>query len=72
MLVTGFWLSTIGILDMLALKRALILAPTTALGVFVGIWLFRPSLEHIYKRFCLFLLISIAGLGLIRLMAGQT
>jgi len=65
---SAFWLISTGTLDALALKRGLLLAPAIVAGVFIGTWMFRPSLEPFYKRFCLFLLMSIAGFGLIRLL----
>ncbi|MFK8083733.1 MAG: TSUP family transporter [Granulosicoccus sp.] len=68
MAVSAFWLISTGTLDTLALKRGLLMAPAVVVGVLLGAWLFRPSLERFYKRFCLFLLMSLAGFGLIRLL----
>jgi len=68
MVVSAFWLVSTGTLNALALNRGLALAPFVILGVLIGAWLFRPSLEPFYKRFCLFVLMSLAGFGLIRLM----
>jgi len=68
MVISGFWLSVTGTLDLLAMKRALFLAPAAVVGVLAGIWLFRPSLEPLYKRFCLLLLISVAAIGLVRVV----
>ncbi|MFK8079183.1 MAG: TSUP family transporter [Granulosicoccus sp.] len=68
MAVSAFWLLSTGTLDTLAFKRGLLLAPMVVLGVFIGTWLFRPSLEPFYKRFCLFMLMSLAGFGLFRLL----
>jgi uncharacterized membrane protein YfcA len=56
-----------GLLDLLAVKRALFLAPVVIVGVTVGSWLFKPGLEQIYKRFCLGLLIGLALMGLVLL-----
>ncbi|MFK7994210.1 MAG: TSUP family transporter [Granulosicoccus sp.] len=67
MAVSAFWLLSTGTLDTLAFKRGLFLAPLVVLGVLLGTWIFRPSLEPFYKRFCLFMLMSLAGFGLIRL-----
>ena len=68
MAITGFWLSITGTLDPLAIKRGLTFAPLVIAGVLTGTWLFRPSLEPYYKRFCLWLLIVVASVGLMRLM----
>lgn len=68
MAVSAFWLLSTGTLDLLAFKRGLLLAPLVVAGVLIGTWLFRPSLEPFYKRFCLFMLMSLAGIGLIRLL----
>lgn len=68
MAVSAFWLVSTGTLDMLAFKRGLLLAPFVVAGILVGTWLFRPSLEPFYKRFCLFMLMSLAGFGLLRLL----
>lgn len=56
-----------GVMNGLALTRGLILTPVVAVGVLVGSFLFRPSLESAYKRFCLGLLILLALSGLVRL-----
>jgi len=55
-----------GVLDSLALRRGLALAPFVLLGVAIGSMLFRPSLEMAYKRFCLLLLVGLALAGLLR------
>ena len=68
MAVSAFWLVATGTLDRLALTRGLFLAPAVIAGVLIGTWLFRPSLEQFYKRFCLVLLVSLAAAGLIRLL----
>lgn len=67
MLTGAFWLLSSGTLDMLAFKRGITFAPLAALGVLMGTWLFRPSLERFYKTFCLALLIGLAAFGLLRL-----
>jgi len=65
---SGIWLSLTGLLDTLAVSRAIALIPIVAVGVWVGAYLFRPSLEHLYKLFCLYLLIALAGFGLLRMI----
>jgi len=60
------WLSLSGMLDALAIKRASFLVPVVIAGVLTGSYLFRPSLEGLYKRFCLVLLIGLAITGLLR------
>ncbi len=65
-----FWLTLSGLLDMLAVKRAAMLAPVVVAGVLTGSYLFRPSLEGLYKRFCLILLMGLAIAGLLRLVLG--
>jgi len=64
----AIWLFVGGFFDSAALYRGLVLAPITLVGVWVGTKLFRPSMETAYKRFCLLLLMSLAILGLFRLM----
>ncbi len=66
-LTGAFWLLSSGTLDMLAVKRGITFAPLAAIGVLMGTWLFRPSLERFYKTFCLALLIGLAAFGLLRL-----
>lgn len=66
--VSAFWLLSTGTMTMLAFTRAMFFAPFAVAGVLIGIWLFRPSLEPFYKRFCLFLLMGLAGFGLVRLL----
>jgi uncharacterized membrane protein YfcA len=66
MFSSAMWLTLSGLLDMLALRRALILAPVVIVGVLLGTWLFRPSLEQFYKRFCLVLLMALALAGLLK------
>lgn len=67
MFVSAVSLSVSGLLDLLALKRALVFAPVVVLGVLLGTVLFRPSLEQFYKRFCLGLLMTLALSGLLRM-----
>ena len=68
MFSSALWLSVSGVLDMLAVKRALVFAPFVIGGVLLGTVLFRPSLEQFYKRFCLTLLMALALVGLARLV----
>ncbi|NND89391.1 MAG: sulfite exporter TauE/SafE family protein [Granulosicoccus sp.] len=67
MFASAVWLSFSGLLDTLALRRALVFAPVVMLGVVLGTALFRPSLEQFYRRFCLGLLMTLATVGLLRL-----
>jgi len=67
MFSSGLWLYVSGLLDTLAIQRALVFAPVVILGVILGTILFRPSLEQFYKRFCLGLLMSLALTGLVRM-----
>jgi len=66
--VSAFWLVGTETLDILAFKRGLAIAPIVIAGVLIGTWLFRPSLEPFYKRFCLLMLMSLAAFGLVRLL----
>lgn len=55
-----------GTMNTTAALRGLALIPPTLLGVWLGTRLFIPKWEPYYKPFCLFLLIGLASLGLIR------
>lgn len=68
MFSSAVWLTISGFLNSLAIIRGLILAPLALAGVFIGTLFFRPSLESLYKRFCLLLLMGLATSGLIRLL----
>lgn len=68
MFVGSIWLALGGLLNALAITRALTLAPLTIAGVLLGSVFFRPSLESAYKRFCLVLLIALAAAGLLRVL----
>ncbi len=61
-----FWLMLSGLLNNLAVSRAVFLAPVVVAGVLAGGFLFRPSLEGFYKRFCLILLMGLAFTGMVR------
>ena len=49
-----------------AFWRGLVFTPIVLLGVLCGSLLFRPSLTHLYKRVCLWLLISLCVVGLVQ------
>ena len=66
MFTTLIYLLYYEVLDMMAARRGLVFAPVVIAGVLAGSWLFRPSLEGFYKRFCLVLLLSLAGVSLVR------
>lgn len=57
------------LLDRTALSRALAFSPLVVSGVLIGSWLFRPSLEGFYKRFCLVLLLGLSAISLLRVLA---
>lgn len=61
-----FYLVGFGLMTEQALIRAAVFVPVALCGVFAGRLLFRPSLEQFYKRFCLWLLLALAGAGLSR------
>ena len=58
-----------GVMDGLAVKRGLVLAPVVAVGVFLGQRLFIPKWERVYRPFCLSLLMALAGAALIRTLS---
>ena len=53
------------LMTMQAIWRGVLMAPVVLLGVFAGIWLFRPAYEHLYKIACLVLLALLSTAGLI-------
>jgi len=57
-----------GVMDKTAFVRGMLATPIVISGVLIGSWLFRPALEQFYKRFCLVLLILLAGAGIVRLI----
>ena len=59
------WHLLYGIMDMRAVMRGVVFAPVLLLGVFIGVSLFRPSLQGFYKRFCLVLLMGLSVAGLV-------
>jgi len=56
------------VMTMQAVWRGVLLSPVALLGVFVGIFLFRPAYEHLYKVACLALLSGLSAMGLISQM----
>ena len=65
---TLVYLFGFGVMNKLAIIRALLLTPFVTVGVLIGSAMFRPSLEAAYKKFCLGLLIFLAFSGLLRLL----
>lgn len=66
----GFVLQLLyGMMTPLALSRACVFVVFSTAGVLIGRRFFSPVLEPFYKRFCLGLLIVLAGWGLVRLAA---
>ncbi len=65
-LATFFYLAFFGLVTNTVLARAALAVPLVIAGVYAGKWIFRPSLERYYKRFCLLLLIGLACFGLAR------
>ncbi len=68
-LATFFYLYFYGLMTGTIVVRAALAVPLVLAGVVVGKLTFRPSMERHHRRFCLLLLIGLAGFGLIR-MAG--
>lgn len=68
MFTSAVFLFLFGMLERTAVMRALLFAPAVITGVLLGSWLFRPSLESFYKRFCLILLISLSFIGITRVI----
>lgn len=58
------WHLLYGIMDMRALMRGVVFVVPLLVGVFIGVSLFRPSLQGFYKRFCLALLMCLSMAGL--------
>ena len=57
----------LGVMDATATVRGLTFVPPVIAGVLLGQRLFIPRFEHIYRPFCLSLLIALAGFGILRL-----
>jgi uncharacterized membrane protein YfcA len=68
MFTSLIYLFVYNMMTMQAFWRAAVLSPVILLGVFLGSLLFRPAYEHLYKRVCLLLLISLCITGLSRLL----
>jgi len=68
MVTSLVYLIAYDVMSMQAVWRGLLLAPVVLLGVFLGIWLFRPAYEHLYKVACLTLLTLLSATGLISQM----
>jgi len=67
-LTTGINLVLFDLFSFQSLSRALVLAPSVAIGVLIGSYLFRPTLQRHYRKFCLILLIGIALASLARML----
>lgn len=65
-IVSFFYFFLYGMMTSTVLARASLAVPLVIAGVLMGQLLFRPSLEAHYKRFCLILLIGLAGFSLAR------
>lgn len=61
-----FFQIAFGVMDTAAAMRAAVLIPPTALGVWLGHLLFTPRWQRYYRPFCLWLLIALAAVSLIR------
>ena len=61
---------SVGTMTTEAATRGLVLIVPTLAGVFVGKALFVPKWEPYYKPFCLTLLMTLAALGILRLILG--
>ena len=55
-----------GVMTLAAAQSAVLLIPVTLLGVWLGTKLFNPRWEPYYKPFCLWLLIGLAAVSLLR------
>lgn len=58
------YLLLFGVMNDQAFWRGILLMPIVLLGVGLGSLLFRPSLTHLYKRVCLWLLVSLCIAGI--------
>jgi uncharacterized membrane protein YfcA len=59
-------LTLFGVMDLSGIRRGLVFALPTAMGVYLGQRLFTPRYERWYRPFCLTLLLALAGAGLAR------
>ena len=67
-ITTMISLWSFGVMDETAIMRGLVMSFPAGLGVVMGKLLFVPKWEHLYKPFCLMLLIALASTGVIRLL----
>ena len=67
-ITTMISLWSFGVMDETAIMRGLVMSFPAGLGVVMGKLLFVPKWEHLYKPFCLTLLIALASTGVIRLL----
>ena len=67
MFTSAVYLILYDVMNQLAVVRGAIMIPFLLIGVLAGSWLFRPSLEHMYKRFCLLLLVGLSITGLVQI-----
>lgn len=65
--VSYAWFFFFGVMTEIALIRGLIMAIPASIGVLLGARLFTPKYEHLYRPFCLSLLIGLATVGLVRI-----
>ncbi len=66
MFTSLIYLVLYSVMDQIALTRGLVFSPILVIGIYLGTKLFRPSLAHLYKRFCLLLLMLLCTIGLLR------
>lgn len=64
---TSIFYALFGLLNALAVQRALVLLPLALIGLRLGMALFRSSLTPYYRQFCLILLLLLSLTGLSRL-----
>ena len=65
---TSVFYTLFGLLNALAVKRAVVLLPLALIGLRLGMALFRPRLTPYYRQFCLGLLLLLSLAGLSRLV----
>jgi uncharacterized membrane protein YfcA len=68
MFTSLIYLLLYGLMDAQAARRGLVFSPVLLVGVYLGTFMFRPSLAVFYKQFCLILLIALSALGLLRMI----
>lgn len=68
MFTSLIYLLLYGVMDAQAVRRGLVFSPVLLIGVYMGTFMFRPSLAVFYKQFCLVLLIALSALGLMRMI----